>query len=941
MPNSSSYLTTNKQNSLVIATILILVALLFFKSRGISNERHQLLIQRNTQFTNLDYLIKNTLLEIRAGIVLNFDPLVEHQQSIQQLRKNYFKNIDKETQQALKPYLYSLSNSLDRRDFLLEAYKSHQAVFNNSSRYIQFLSHELKENILEATNQPELVEKINHLLFGIIESEKNNQNMRDTIDSLEGLKEKLPEEIAYQLNILLVHSNHFLTTQKETQHILKSIIHDEIPDKIKELTRAYNQYYTNQLDKAKRFQFGWVALTLVLILIIVRIFYQLTRAGNQLKKTIASLDFQHYALDQHAIVSITDVKGNITYVNQKFCDISKYTRKELIGENHRLIKSDEHDKAFYKKIWRTIANGKVWTGEIKNLAKNGTPYWVHSTIVPFLDDKQKPFQYISIRTDITDRKRIEQQLSRERSFYANITEALEEGVYVVNRDCICTYANPKSEQLLGWSTQQMIGLNFSKLIHYKNEAGENIFPMDQKLVDSLLSDQIFSSDDTILKKEDGSILPVFISSVPIFDDHGQWDGCVITFQDITKLKQQQQHLADAVISAEQANAAKSLFLANMSHEIRTPMNAIIGMSYLALQTDLDEQQRDYINKVNLSAEALLGLLNDILDFSKIEANKLTLESIEFDIHRTAAEVVDLLSHLSSEKQLELSYHVDQRIRHLLVGDELRIRQILINLSNNAMKFTEKGKVSIEVEQIEKSESESKLLICVSDTGIGMTEKQKNSLFEAFTQADISTTRKYGGTGLGLAISKQLIDLMGGQLEVESEVGKGSKFCVTLTLGNTNKARKEPLREEPLKVQLLNNGQQEAEKVHADNKGKLLLVEDNQFNQQLTIAILKKFGIDCDLAENGEEAVKMVNQNKYCGILMDCQMPVMDGYMATRIIREQHGNELPIIAMTANVMEEDLNKAKEAGMDHHIAKPIDVKAMIATITQFCELPTAKS
>ncbi|MDQ7051249.1 MAG: PAS domain S-box protein [Enterobacterales bacterium] len=742
------------------------------------------------------------------------------------------------------------------------------------------------------------------------------------------IKRKLPPKISQQLDILLLHSERFIETQQETQRLLKDVLNDKVPEKINELNIVYNDYYNNQHRLAKRYQYGWVALTVILILIIIRVFYQLSITSRQLKKSIASLDFQQYALDQHAIVSITNVRGDITYVNQRFCDISKYTRNELLGSNHRLIKSSEHNEDFFRNMWRTIAKGQVWTGEIKNRNKNGVHYWVHTTIVPFLDDQQKPFQYISIRTDITDRKRIEQQLIRERSFYSSITEALEEGVYVVNKDTICTYANPKSERLLGWSTQQMIGLDFSKIVHNKDKEGHKIFPLEQKTLKRLLGDDIFSSDNVILQTRDGSSIPVSISSAPVFDKLNNWDGCVITFQDITTLKQQQQHLADAVISAEEANAAKSLFLANMSHEIRTPMNAIIGMSYLALDTQLDPQQRDYINKVNISAKALLGLLNDILDFSKIEANKLAIENIAFDIHATVSEVADLLSHLASEKGLKLSYDVDNKIKQRLIGDELRLRQILINLSNNAMKFTEQGDVSISVELLDKTQKKATLLIQITDTGIGMTERQKELLFEAFCQADISTTRKYGGTGLGLAISKQLSEMMGGKLEVESTLGEGSQFNLTLPFGISDELRNKKKETSNRTIKKPTHNDKNITDI------KVLLVEDNQFNQQLTVAILKKFNIECDVAENGQEAIEILTKNQYPLILMDCQMPVMDGYTATKKIRKELKIQVPIIALTANVMREDIELALSAGMDDYIAKPIDVKTMIATITQWC-------
>ncbi len=752
-------------------------------------------------------------------------------------------------------------------------------------------------------NMLALIIKRDHFIF---------QDDKDQYRKLSNkIKHKL-QSVSPMMNRMIENANRlFFEGQNRLEIIEKSILERE-------------QFYT-----ILQLSFSLIIIIIVSFLSFI-ILRQVQNSNEKVNKLAEELNFQIFALNQHAIVSSADVLGNITYVNERFCEISGFSKEELIGNNHRIVKSNEHSKAVFVDMWETISSGNVWQGEIKNKTKSGGFYWVSASIVPFLDEGGEPFKYISIRTDITKRKAMEQQIKKSHRFLQGLTDAMGEGVYALDTHGDCIFINPETENLTGWSREELIGNNIHNIIHFQTHEGKHVAAEDCPANKSIEQGKIYYSEDEHFTNKKGELFPVSIKSVPLYEeDH--IIGSVAIFHDVSERKKNEKELVDAKIQAEQANKEKSNFLANMSHEIRTPMNAIIGMSYLALQTNLNPKQKNYINKVHYSAESLLRIINDILDFSKIEAGKLEIETVHFELSSVLENIEILLQEKINKGSLKLIFKTDSNIPDNLKGDPLRLSQILINLGNNAIKFTEQGSVIIR-SVLEQANDPQYIRIhfTIEDTGIGINKQQQEKLFKSFSQADSSTTRKYGGTGLGLSISKNLAQLLGGDIWVESTPDVGSNFHFTVQFKQSNeqsKYQKNVVSEEyENSVKLL--------------EGKdILLVEDNLLNQELAADLLKKNNIHVTIANNGLEAIELLEMHDFDCVLMDIQMPVLDGYEATRRIRKNlKFKNLPIIAMTASTMSGDHEKVINAGLNDYISKPINIRQMFITINKWVNKDT---
>jgi two-component system sensor histidine kinase/response regulator len=680
-----------------------------------------------------------------------------------------------------------------------------------------------------------------------------------------------------------------------------------------------------------------------------------SRDVTELAKTSERLDLSQNFTAQlienaNVIILGLDPSGSVLIFNPEGERVTGFARDEVLGRNwFELIGQGQVEmppaEAFSQDMGAGAPARKIEhdirtkSGELRRIS------WWNT----FLDSPDGEKISVSIGLDITEQRKAEAELAEYRAGLERIVQqrtaelaAMAESLRLANseiqavfdgatvgialvRDRVITSCNRTMETMFGYGQGALIGKKTRVL--YEDDA---VFDdVGVRIAEGLAAQGMFRGEREVIRS-DGSRFKARLMARAIDRDELS-KGVVGIFEDITAETEALEALRMAKEMAEAASRLKSDFVANMSHEIRTPINGIIGMTHLALKASPSPQQMEYLQKIQSSSRLLRGIINDVLDFSKIEAGKLVIEEIDFDLEKVVGDVGTLVAGKADAKGLEFVTSVAPDVPGKLVGDPLRISQILLNLLNNAVKFTEKGGISLRVECVACSDAETRLRFVVQDTGIGIDEAQKERLFESFQQADSSTTRKYGGTGLGLAISKRLAQLMKGDIGVESRPGEGSTFWLTLELGRSSaRARNlEPALEQS--------------RLEASLEGKrVLLAEDNELNQEIVAAILGEAGVRVDIAGDGRRALEMARAGSYDLVLMDVQMPVMDGLSATREIRKLPGMEdLPIVAMTANVMAEDRMRCLEAGMNDHIAKPIDPEALWGTLSRWMRRGTSES
>ncbi len=622
---------------------------------------------------------------------------------------------------------------------------------------------------------------------------------------------------------------------------------------------------------------------------------------------------QLFEASTEAIAFINE-KGRVERINSQFTELFGFTSNEMINQSldDSIIPPSLSEEG--EVVTAEIKKGRHIFLESVRQRKDGILVDVSITGMPISIEGKNAGIY-AIYRDISNQKKAELEIAIQKAYLEQLFEASTEAIAFINKNDRVERINSQFTAIFGFSSDELIGRSLD----------DTIIPSSRRKEGKAVKEEIKKGKhifhETVRQRKDGSLLDVSVTGMPI-SIKGKDAGVYAIYRDISGQKKAEKELKKAKTVAEEATRAKSIFLANMSHEIRTPLNAIIGLSHLAKKTQLTPQQLDYQEKIHASAYTLLRLIDDILDFSKIEAGKLDLEKINFNLVDVLERMSSIISVKSNEKGIGFSIHIPDSIPNFLNGDALRLEQVLLNLTSNAVKFTSEGEVSVIVELAEESEQEAVLQFIISDTGIGMTPEQIGQLFQPFHQADFSITRKYGGTGLGLAICRRLLAMMDSEIQVQSTLGIGSKFTFMVRF---EKAEYEG-------SEIIDDISMEQTKELLVNR-RILLVEDNDANLQVARELLEQAGLTVVAVANGLEAVSLAAKERFDAILMDIQMPVMDGLTAAREIRKGPSPpDLPILAMTANAMIADREECLAAGMNDHIAKPIKPEILYKTLVR---------
>ncbi|HZU28253.1 MAG TPA: PAS domain S-box protein [Bryobacteraceae bacterium] len=626
---------------------------------------------------------------------------------------------------------------------------------------------------------------------------------------------------------------------------------------------------------------------------------------------------------------VNDDAGGTRFVNRAYREFFGVRLDQVDGGNWVPLLHPDDSAAYVSTFSEALLGRTAFRGEARVRRADGQWRWISAHAAPRWSADGEFLGHVGLAMDIHDRREAEQAVRESEQKFRQLAENIKEVFWMTNasgREIL--YVSPAYEEVWGQPCAEL----------YRDSSAwmKAIEPADQDAAISFFHRQLKGEaviSEYRVRTGRGELKWVRDRAFPVFGENGEIERIAGIAEDITEAKRVASEMRRAKEAAEAANRAKSEFLANMSHEIRTPMNGVIGMAGLLLETELTEEQRSYTEIVRSSGEALLAVINDILDFSRIEAGKLELDVVDFDLGVTVDDVVQLLSPAARDKGLQIVWRLEGEAPRKLRGDSGRLRQVLLNLAGNAVKFTERGTVTIRILLDRQDEACAIIRFVVQDTGIGIPAGRQADIFSPFTQGDGSMTRRYGGTGLGLAICKDLVELLGGAIGVESVPGEGSTFWFTARFD------KQGAHDIPRGIESQAPGQSPA--ARSKRAGRILVAEDNIANQQVALAILKKLGFRADAVANGREALASLRSIPYDLVLMDCQMPEMNGYEAARQIRRADSGvcnaRIPVIAVTAHAMTDDRERCLSAGMNDYVAKPVSPATLLTVLEKW--LPNA--
>lgn len=1071
------------RNSCIIAAIVILFVFLLLKTQAIDYGAQNQFNADIRRLKELDGTINQDILKSRYSLLTYYDPFVNSMAEVKDIQSNLkivVASADEAGAAGLGQTLEAFDEVIAQKETLIERFKSQNAILNNSIRYFPLLTSEIINRLSLDPAEHRLDSQLDELLRDMLVYNLNSgddlaNKINEQLDALVADKAS-QSELWSRLNIsgAINHAKVILKTKPEVDLLTKELT--ELPtvalaDKLYELG---NGYYNNAQKSADTYRLFLYLLSVTLLAGIAYTLYKLKRSALALNQANEGLELRvqertfelskinaqiekdemkNRALLNAMPDSIFRVKSDGTIIDSRPAKGSSTSAEVYINKNASdFLPFNVVSQA--KQLFATaFASLEAQTLEYSITSSNGA-YHYEARIASSGAD-----EFLVLVRNITERKKTEEALLESEERFRGFMDNSPAVAFMKDEQGRYVYINKPFEQRLEMRREDVIGKTDSDI--WSPEIAKPWREADCTVLSTNTARELIETSPM----PDGTICSWLSYKFPLRDARQNLFLACISL-DISDRVRAEEELNKAKAAAEAANVAKSEFLANMSHEIRTPMNGIIGMTELALSTDLSPEQQEYIDLVRVSADSLLAIINDILDFSKIEAGKLTLERVAFNLVDILSDTLRALALPAHAKGLELICHIASDVPQMLIGDPIRLRQIVINLVNNAIKFTAQGEVAIRIATRSQMGDEIGLHFTVSDTGIGIPKAKQHAIFEAFSQADSSTSRKYGGTGLGLAISSQLVEMMNGQMGVESEEGKGSAFFFTATFGFAQSRDKseESIRQAGLKglraliaddnatslamlkenlldwgmqVVTASGGRSAIEEIgQAKARGEsfdlilldmkmpetdgfmvaesikqqpeiseatimmltsedshnmtarceasgfgnhimkpvfasqlsnairsslgevshsikaktkprqstptngrylsILLAEDNPVNQRLAVRILEKRGHKVTVAANGKAAIEAYENQSFDVILMDVQMPEMNGFEATSIIRQKQkasGKYLPIIAMTAHALNGDRERCLEAGMDDYISKPIKPAELMEVIENF--------
>ncbi|WP_313588877.1 PAS domain S-box protein [Aquidulcibacter sp.] len=693
----------------------------------------------------------------------------------------------------------------------------------------------------------------------------------------------------------------------------------------REIKKALDSGSADIQSAKARIQTGFM-VTIILVGIAFILIFELWRQNREIvqKEKIRYREFARFAELARNPVIRTNQKREIIWANDAYLALTGYSREEVIGKKpSQLNLAPEADAEQVAQLIRALDRGEAASATLLNRSKTGRNYWINLDIQPLYDDQNQLEGFQAIETEVTDlveaQRRADDALANLNAYQSALDE--HSIISVADQFGRIEFVNDRYCEISGYSRGELIGQSYRSV-----QSGKHDPSYFQDMRDTINAGQSWRGE-VCNRAKDGSEFWVDATVVTLPATRTEGARFVSILYDITERKRTETELLAAREQAEAANRAKSSFLANMSHEIRTPLNGVIGVVGALARTQLTQNQREMVDLIQSSGETLELLLSDILDVSKIEAGKFTLQPEPFDLHEAIEATAQVMGIRAEEKGLGFHVRFGPCTEGLFEGDRIRVKQIVSNLASNAVKFTQKGQIDISIATTDKADGSCEVMISVKDTGIGFDEQTKQRLFARFEQADTSITKNFGGTGLGLSICRTLTDMMGGQFLVASEAGIGSLFSVILPLPR-------------VKLDAAQTGTNTAPSKTLTNllphaaSGSILLAEDHPVNQRVIAMILEPHGIALTIAENGAEAVEIWQNAHFDLVLMDMQMPIMDGLSATKRIREiERSNGLrrtPIAMVSANAMKEHITQSFWAGCDFHIAKPVTPEALLKGI-----------